>query len=107
HLKEGENFLEQYLDKRLIIMPVYHTAAPAHGIVYKEVFSIKKTFLKYMPFVAYANTWGLPALTVPLGKDNDGMPIGLQIVSKNGNEDAIFSLGSLLERQFGGYTRIK
>lgn len=107
HLKEGENFLEQYLDKRLIIMPVYHTAAPAHGIVYKEVFSIKKTFLKHMPFVAYANTWGLPALTVPLGKDNDGMPIGLQIVSKNGNEDAIFSLGSLLERQFGGYTRIK
>ncbi|MGN7387614.1 amidase [Sporosarcina sp. SAFN-015] len=104
-LDEGDQFLEDYLTKRLIIMPVYHTAAPPHGIVYSEIFSIKKTFMKYMPFVAYANTWGLPALTVPVGRDNEGMPIGLQIISKNGNEDAIFSLGSILEKQFGGYSR--
>ncbi|MFS0687715.1 amidase [Sporosarcina sp. 179-K 8C2 HS] len=103
-LKDGDEFLEEYLERRLIVMPVYHTAAPPHGIVYKEIFSIKKTFLKYMPFVAYANTWGLPSLTVPMGKDDDGMPVGLQIISKNGNEDAIFSLGTILENQFGGYT---
>ncbi|MFC5603417.1 amidase [Sporosarcina koreensis] len=106
-LDEGDNFLEKYLENRLIVMPVYHTAAPEHGIVYKEIFSIKKTFLKYMPFASYANTWGLPALTVPIGKDEEGMPIGLQIISKNGNEDAIFSLGSFLEKQFGGYSRVK
>lgn len=104
-LDAGDQFLEGYLEKRLIVMPVYHTAAPLHGIVYKEIFSIKKTFLKYMPFTAYANTWGLPALTVPIGKDADGMPIGLQIIGKNGNEDAIFSLGSFLEKEFGGYAR--
>ena len=98
------DFWMTHLDKRLIVMPVYHTAAPQHGIVYKEIFSIRKTFLKYMPFVAYANTWGLPVLTVPIGKDNEGMPIGLQIIGKNGNEDAIFSLGSFLEKHFDGYS---
>lgn len=106
-LNEGDHYLEEYLEKRLIVMPVYHTAAPLHGIVYKEIFSIRKTFRKYMPFVAFANTWGLPALTVPVGKDRDGLPIGLQIIGKNGNEDAIFSLGSILEKQFGGYSRVK
>lgn len=106
-LDEGDEVLEEYLEKRLIVMPVYHTAAPSHGIVYKEIFSIRKTFLKYMPFVAYANTWGLPALTVPIGKDKEGMPIGLQVIGKNGNEDAIFTLGSILEKQFGGYSRVK
>lgn len=105
-LDAGDKFLEAYLEKRLIVMPVYHIAAPSHGIVYKEIFSIRKTFLKYMPFAAYANTWGLPALTVPIGMDDDGMPIGLQIIGKNGNEDAIFSLGSLLEKEFGGYSRV-
>ncbi|MCG7345275.1 amidase [Sporosarcina sp. ACRSL] len=104
-LDEGDKQLDEYLEKRLIIMPVYHKAAPLHGVVYKEIFSIRKTFMKYMPFVAYANTWGLPALTVPIGKDKEGMPIGLQIIGKNGNEDAIFSLGSFLEKHFGGYSR--
>lgn len=106
-LDVGDNLLDGYLENRLIIMPVYHTAAPAHGIVYKEIFSIRKTFMKYMPFTAFANTWGLPSLTVPIGRDCDGMPIGLQIISKNGNEDAIFSLGSILEKEFGGYSRVK
>lgn len=104
-LAEGDKLLEAYLEHRMLIMPVYHTAAPRHNVVYKEIFSIQKTFLQYMPFTAYANTWGLPALTIPIGTDEDGMPIGLQIIGKNGNEDAIFSLGALLEKQFLGYER--
>ncbi|MDN4607660.1 amidase [Sporosarcina highlanderae] len=104
-IKNGDAILDEYLEGRLVIMPVYHTAAPLHGAVYKEIFSIRKTFLKYMPFVAYANTWGLPALTVPVGSDKDGMPIAVQIIGKNGNEDAIFKLGSLIEKEFDGYKR--
>lgn len=60
-----------------------------------------------MPFVAYANTWGLPVLTVPVGTDKNGMPIAIQIIGKNGNEDAIFKLGSFIEKEFGGYNRAK
>ena len=106
-LDKGDKILDRYLERKLIIMPVYHTAAPIHGKVYKEIFSIRKTFLQYMPFVAFANTWGLPALTVPIGNDNDGMPIGLQIIGKNGNEDAVFAIGSFLEEQFGGYSMVE
>lgn len=104
-LTEGDTYLRDYLDKRLIVMPVYHTSAPMHGVVYKEIFSIQKTFLKYMPYTAYANTWGLPALTVPVGRDDNGMPIGVQIIGKNGNENAIFALGEFIEKKFEGYTR--
>lgn len=104
-LEKGDALLDEYLEKRLVVLPVYHTAAPMHGIVYKEIFSIKKTFLQYMPYTAYANTWGLPSLTVPVGVDNDGMPIAFQIIGKNGNEDAIFSLGFYIEKKFGGYSR--
>ena len=104
-LREGDLLLDTYLDRRLIVMPVYHTAAPKHGEVYKEIFSIKKSFKQYMPFAAYANTWGLPVLTIPVGKDQDGMPIGVQVIGKNGQEDAIFALGEFLERKYGGYRR--
>lgn len=106
-LQEGDELLDTYLEHRLLILPVYHSAAPPHGKVYKEIFSIRKTFQDYMPFTAFANTWGLPTLTVPVGKDHDGMPIGLQIIGKIGQEDAIFSLGAYIEEEFGGYTRAK
>ena len=33
------------------------------------------------------------------------MPIGVQLKSKNGNEEALFQLGELIEREFGGYKR--
>ena len=58
-----------------------------------------------MPYVAYANVWGLPSLTIPGGVDEAGMPIGVQLISKNGNEEALFQLGELIEREFGGYKR--
>ena len=53
---------------------------------------------------AYANVWGLPSLTIPVGTDEGGMPIAVQLISKNGNEDALFKLGELIEKEFKSYT---
>ena len=66
---------------------------------------MRRTYLRYMPFIAYANTWGLPSLIVPVAEDQEGMPIGLQIISRVGNEDAIFQLGEIMEKHFRGYRR--
>lgn len=104
-LTQGDEELESYLEKRILVFPVYHRAAPVHGDLYREIFSIRKTFLRYMPYVAYANVWGLPSLTIPVGTDGAGMPIGLQLISSNGNEEALFQLGEVLEKRFGGYVR--
>src|SRR5690625_1277970 len=104
---EGDRILNSYLKNRLIIFPVYYRAALHHGEMYKEIFSMNKTYLKFMPYTAYANVWGLPSLTIPIGFDKQNLPIGIQIMSKNGNEDSIFELGKLVEDHFGGYTRSK
>lgn len=104
-LREGDALLEQYCADRILIMPVYHRAAPHHGQLYKEIFAINKTFLKYMPYIAYANVWGLPSLTIPVSEDGDGMPIALQLISTAKNESALFQLGKRLEVEFRGYRR--
>lgn len=102
-IKQGDELLKAYLKNRLLIFPVYHSGALPHGQVFKEIFSIRKTFLQHMPYVAYANVWGLPALTIPVGTDENNMPISIQIMSAIGNEDAIFRLGRLIEKKFRGY----
>ncbi|HEX6923554.1 MAG TPA: amidase, partial [Bacillales bacterium] len=81
-LAYGDELLDNYLERRILVFPVYHGTAPRHGGLYNELFSIRKTFLRYMPYIAYANVWGLPALTVPVGVDEHGMPIGVQLISK-------------------------
>ncbi|MGJ9457493.1 amidase [Oceanobacillus sp. CF4.6] len=104
-LEQGDELLATYLKNRLLIFPVYHSGALPHGQVFKEIFSIRKTFLHFMPYVAYANVWGLPALTVPIGVDENNMPVSVQIMSATGNEDALFRIGRLLEKKFRGYVR--
>lgn len=103
--KQGDRELKEYFNQRLLILPVYHCAAPAHGRVIKELFSLRLTYRRYLPFVAYANAWGLPALIIPVGEDAHGLPIGVQIISRVGNEDAIFKLGEIPERELRGYKR--
>ncbi|KKE79545.1 amidase [Bacilli bacterium] len=104
-IEKGDKRLAEYLKNRLLIFPVYYQAAKEHGKVYHDIFSIRKTFLQYMPYVTYANVWGLPSLTIPIGVDDKQMPISIQIMSSIGNEDAIFRLGRLIEKRFRGYAR--
>lgn len=104
-VEDGDSEITDYFDKKILILPVYHRTAPHHGDLYNEIFSMKKTFKKYMPFIAYANVWGLPSLTVPVGMDEEGLPMGIQLISANGNEEVLFKLGEIIEREFGGYER--
>lgn len=104
-LKHGHRGIDHHLDGRLLVFPVHHTSAPKHGELYKEIFSITKSYLKYLPYVTYANVWGLPSLTVPIGFDENNLPIGIQIMGKVGNEDSIFKLGQIIEEKFKGYQR--
>jgi aspartyl-tRNA(Asn)/glutamyl-tRNA(Gln) amidotransferase subunit A len=41
---------------------------------------------------AFANYYGLPALSLPCGSDRNGMPIGLQIVGKPGDDRSVLRL---------------
>ncbi|MFZ5596632.1 MAG: amidase [Bacillota bacterium] len=106
-LESGGETVNRHLDERILIMPVYHVPAQPHTRVYRQLFSARRTFLIYMPYVAYANVWGLPSLTVPAGEDENGLPIGIQIISRVGNEDAVFQMGNIIEERFRGYVRCK
>lgn len=54
-------------------------------------------------FTALASIAGLPALAIPAGTDDEGMPVGVQLVGAMGNELGLMELARRLEPHLGGF----
>jgi len=44
---------------------------------------------------------GLPAMSLPIGLNKDGLPLGMQIIGKAFDEQSVFEVASALEKQAG------
>jgi aspartyl-tRNA(Asn)/glutamyl-tRNA(Gln) amidotransferase subunit A len=50
-------------------------------------------------FTVPASLAGLPCVSVPGGVGNDGLPLGLHLISKPFDEETLFCAADVLERQ--------
>lgn len=89
----------------VLLCPVYPSPAKPHGEVYNEIFHISKSFRRVLPYMALTTVYGLPCLSLPLGRSNDGMPIGLQLAALPGKEQLLLETAMVVERELGGYER--
>jgi amidase len=53
---------------------------------------------KYSAMTGAFNVTGQPAISLPLRRDHDGMPLGVQLVAAFGREDLLLCVGAQLER---------
>ena len=51
------------------------------------------------------NLTGHPAVVIPMGQDQEGMPIGLQIVGRKWSEERLLAVAKTLTQVTGGYQR--
>jgi aspartyl-tRNA(Asn)/glutamyl-tRNA(Gln) amidotransferase subunit A len=52
-------------------------------------------------FTVPANLAGVPAISVPAGLDANGLPLGLQVITRPFDEETMFAVGAVLERAAG------
>ena len=57
----------------------------------------EKTFA-YAPFTPLFNMTGQPAVSLPLGRAANGLPVGMQFTARFGREDILFDLARQLEQ---------
>lgn len=50
------------------------------------------------------NIAGLPAVSLPCGKDSGGMPVGLQLIGRKFGEENILNAGYSYEKNCGGFS---
>jgi aspartyl-tRNA(Asn)/glutamyl-tRNA(Gln) amidotransferase subunit A len=58
-------------------------------------------------FTVTVNMAGLPGISVPAGKDAQGLPLGLQLIGRAFDEETLFSLGEVIEQAAGRFTPAK
>jgi aspartyl-tRNA(Asn)/glutamyl-tRNA(Gln) amidotransferase subunit A len=58
-------------------------------------------------FTVTVNMAGLPGISVPAGKDVQGLPLGLQLIGRAFDEETLFSLGEVIEQAAGRFTPAK
>ncbi|MGB0799336.1 MAG: amidase family protein, partial [Planktomarina sp.] len=59
-------------------------------------------YMDWLRFAFLATTTGLPAMSVPVGRDANGVPVGLQLIGKPRGEADLLAAASMVERVMGG-----
>ena len=53
-------------------------------------------------FTGFANIAGLPAISIPAGAEEDGLPVAIQLVGPENSETALIALARRLGAGLGG-----
>jgi len=79
--------------------PTVAMPSPEHGYIGPEVpFDTALERLKwFIPFTPTQNVSGGPAISLPLGQSEDGMPLGVQLASPLGDERTLLELALEIE----------
>lgn len=87
------DFMSAFKEVDCILMPTAPTTAFRIG---EKVNDPLQMYLSDI-YTVSANLAGLPAISIPCGRDSNGLPVGLQLVGKQFDEPAILKVADFLE----------
>jgi len=85
----------------VLLCPVASIPAFKHGERRWEVEGQTVNYLDAWSYTEWFNLLGMPAVSVPVGKTPEGLPIGVQIVACPWQEELVISVAAELEQEVG------
>lgn len=98
-IEQGEqlraSLLEDLDENTVLLYPSYTQVAPPHNQTLRSPF--------HWVYTGIVNMLGFPATQVPLGLNRQGLPLGVQVIARPGNDHLCIAVACELERAFGGW----
>jgi len=88
-------------DYPILLCPVASIPAFRHGERSWQVDRQTVQYLDAWSYTEWFNLLGAPAVAIPVGHSNEGLPLGVQIVARPWEEELVLSVASELEAQRG------
>jgi len=98
-------FLAKMEEFPILLCPVCAIPAFRHGEREWTVGGRKVEYLEAMGYSQWFNLFGNPAISVPVGRSPEGLPIGVQVVGRPWEEEAVLGVAAIIEEAAGGYHR--
>lgn len=98
-------FLARMQEYPILICPVCAIPAFRHGEREWQVDGHKLEYLTVMSYSQWFNLFGLPAASVPVGTSPEGLPIGVQVVGRPWEDEAVLAVAEAIETACGGYRK--
>ena len=96
---------EIFADVDVLVTPTMPMPAPAIADLKADPEALRPAELKLLRNTRPFNVWGLPAISVPCGFTQAGLPIGLQIAGPHWREDLVLRLGHAYEQATAWHKR--
>lgn len=97
--------LDQMNEFQVFICPVCSIPAFFHGERLWDVGGRSVRYLNAMSYTQWFNLLGNPAASVPVARSPEGMPIGIQVVGRPYEDEAVLAVAGAIERLCGGWCR--
>lgn len=91
-----DQILNDPLFASVILMPTHPRVAPRHQLPYIRPFDFCLT--------AAINPFEYPASSIPMGLNQKGLPLSVQMISGSNRDKINFELAFALEKKFGGWS---
>jgi amidase len=95
----GTRFRAFFADVDVLVTPTLaRSAVAAEGWVTGGWRRSVAGAVAFAPFTGAWNAAGVPALTLPVARGDDGLPLGVQLVGPPGSEARLLALAALVEQ---------
>jgi amidase len=94
----------------VLVCPIQGSAAKEHDLPVKRVLALDDLYEKVVlregegGYTQAFNLNGWPAATVPIGKTDDGLPIGVQIAEPRWKDSLVLDVARMIEHGLGGWS---
>lgn len=95
--------VEWMTETPLIVAPVGASHAFEHGARRLEIDGHALSVFRAFGYAQTFNVYGLPAVCVPAGRSPEGLPIGVQIIGRPFEEEAVLAAAFIVEEALGGW----
>jgi len=96
---------EVFADVDVLVTPTTPIPAPAIADLKANADALRPAELKLLRNTRPFNVWGLPAISVPCGFTESGLPLGLQIAGPHWREDLVLRLAHAYEQATAWHER--